>query len=620
MDNIEHSTSSIQYSMVGCSRVVGKWLLAVRCWLVVFFFCFSLTTTLLLYAQTPLQIPPAAQAQLQVQQPPVDVSPAETIAVTAEFDPPVVHPGEKSFYRVTVDAGESAIRWPEKISAPAELNLTAVTHGEISRMSGSRFTPLTTFLYEAGPATAGDFTVTNFSVKVAGQAVEIPATSLKVSTGATNGLPARRLMLEASATNLFLGQPFRLRVLLPAGNGNEIEALREIQLNGNGLMTDRRSQHLSVAVTSVQGTLKPTFICEMTVTPIAAGPMKLSAQAFTAGREFSGPISITGQVTIPGGPPKYVLVVSSPLAINVRPLPAGEPAGFTGTLGKFSTDQPQLATNRLRVGEPVRLKINFQGAGELARFVSPQPPRTRGWQVIADQPPATGFTLIPQTDTVTNTPAIPFCAFDPATGKYYDLTIPALPVTVIGDGLPTVLPALTDENQSAAPPKLSGLAASVGKTSSSLKPLQLRGWFVCVQLVPVIGFLALWQWDRRRRFWEAHPDLFRRRAARRALRRKKREWQNAIAGGDAAGFVRNGVDALRIAVAPHFPAEPRALVCADVLAQLGDAGCNDHAGETVRKVFAAADAQFAITPQTQTDLLALAAEVEAVLQKLEEKL
>ena len=61
------------------------------------------------------------------------------------------------------------------------------------------------------------------------------------------------------------------------------------------------------------------------------------------------------------------------------------------------------------------------------------PPRSRDWQIIADHPPATGFTLIPLTDEARETPAIPFSYFDPATAKYVDLTIPPLPVTVVGD-------------------------------------------------------------------------------------------------------------------------------------------------------------------------------------------
>ena len=458
-------------------------------------------------------------------------------------------------------------------------------------------------------------------MNASGKPLEIPAASLDVAADGPGLKPARQLVLETSGTNVFLGQPFRVRVLLPAGPDNAAEALREIQLNGDGLMTDKTAMRQSIAPADVGGQLRPAFICEMTVTPIAAGRRTFSAQAFTAGREFSGPISIQGQVTLPGGPAKYVLLVSDPVELNVRPLPVeNEPPGFTGAIGRFFLDPPQLATNRLRVGEPVHLKIVFHGEGDLTRFVPPAAPRSQAWQMIADPLPAAGFTLIPLTDEATSTPEIPFSYFDPALAKYVDLNVPALPVMVVGESLPVQVPAFDTEDKTAAPPRLSGLAPTPGKTVASLKPPQLRGWFVGGQFLPVIAFLALWQWDRRRRHLEAHPEIIRRRQARRALRRKRRELEKAADAGDATAFVECAADAMKIAVAPHFPAHPQALVCADVLAQLDAAGQNSRGSETVRKIFAAADAQFSVAPATPTGWLALKADVEAVLQDLEEKL
>jgi hypothetical protein len=634
MENSQQPTANSQQRLPGNFRAGLNWLLAVG-------FCFLLFAASGLRAQAPPpnppgrqdkqvlgfnwnlpappQIPAAAQAQLQIQQPTVDVS--SPVTASAAFDPAAVRPGEKTFYRVNVDATESSIQWPADLSAPAELKFGAHASGQITQFLGSKFRSLTTFLYEVRPTAAGHFTITNFTVNASGQTVEIPAASLDVVADNSSSPPARQLVLETSATNVFLGQPFRVRVLLPASPANEIEALREIEINGDGLMTDKSAMRQSIEVANVGGQLKPVFACEMTLTPIAAGPLKLSAQGFTAGREFAGPISIRGQVNLPGGPAKYVLLVSEPVEIKVRPLPAeGDSPGFTGAIGKFFRDPLQLATNRLRVGEPVQLKMAFHGEGDLTRFVPPAPPRSRDWQIIADPPPATSFTLIPLTDETHETPVIPFSCFDPAMGKYVDQTIPPLPVTVVGEGLPVQLPAFDDAGKSAAPLKLSGLAPLPVKTVTNLKPLQLRGWFVGVQLLPAAGFFALWQWNRRRRFLEAHPEIVRRRQARRALRREKLKLQKAFEAGDAVAFVQRAADAMKIAVSPHFPAHPQALVGADVLAQMDVAEPNARAGETVRKIFAAADAQFSLRRQTQADLLASKSDVDAVLSKLEEKL
>jgi hypothetical protein len=584
------------------------------------FLSLLLLAPFLVRAQTPPQLPPGGLLQLQQPQPAVEVP--SSVTATATFDPPVVSPGEKTFYRVSVDATESSIQWPGNLAAPPGLNLGPVARGQFTQFLGNKFLPLTSFIYEVRAAAPGHFAISNFTVEVYGKPLEIPAAGLDVIAGNPHPQPARQLVMELSATNLFLGQPFRARVVLPSGPGNQAEALREIQINGSGLMTDKAAMRQAIEPVNLNGQLKPAFICEMEVTPIAAGPMKISAQGFTAGRDFGGAISIQGQVVIPAGPPEYVLLVSDAVEINIRPLPVeGVLPGFTGAIGKFRCDPPQLSTNRLRVGDPAHLKVVIHGEGGLTRLVPPNPPLSPDWQIIADNPPDTGYTLIPLTDEARQTPAIPFSCFDPATAKYVDLTIPPLPVTVFEEGLPAQLSAGDDEAQSAAAPKLGELATTPGQLAGSLEPLQLRGWFVCAQFAPVLGFFALWRWDRHRRFLEAHPEIVRRRLARRALRREKRALERAASTGDAAAFVQHAAHAMKISCAPHFPAHPRALVCADVLAQLDGADrAGDRAGETVRKIFAAADAQFAATAQTQSGLLELHPEVEAVLKQLEERL
>jgi hypothetical protein len=572
-----------------------------------------------LFAQTPPQIPPPQQVQLQVPQPPVDTTPPENISVSAEFDPPVVRLGGKTFYRVTIGATESSIAWPEKIAAPAELKFGAKARGQLSEFLGTKFHPTTAFLYEVRAETAGHFLITNFTVEAYGRPVEIPAA--RVDVVESNPVPPpRQLLLEAAETNVFLGQPFHVRVLLPAGPGNAIEALRDVQFDGNGLIIGRTSARESVAPVNLHGQNTAAFIHEATVTPIAAGSLEFFAQAFTAGREFTGGIMIQGQVVLPGGQPKYVLLVSDAVAVNVRPLPTeGELPGFTGAMGKFTAEKIQLSTSRVRIGEPVQLKFGFQGDGDLTRFVPPQPRQSRGWQIIAGKPGENEFTLIPLTDEATSTPAIPFCAFDPTAEKFYDLTIPPQPITVTGESLPVEFSTPDEAGEKSAPLKLSSLAVAAGKTAS-LTPPQLHGWLVGAQFVPVIGLLALWRWDCRRKFLEAHPEIVRRRKAKRDLRRERIKLRDAIAAGNAEKFAEHAAAAMRIAVAPHFPAHPQALVCTDVLTQLDPTEQNGRAGEIVRKIFTAADAQFAATPQAKTDLLSLKSGAEIVLQNLGEKL
>jgi hypothetical protein len=79
---------------------------------------------------------------------------------------------------------------------------------------------------------------------------------------------------------------------------------------------------------------------------------------------------------------------------------------------------------------------------------------------------------------------------------------------------------------------------------------------------------------------------------------------------------------MRVACAPHYPAEPRALVGCDVLPLLAETDRSGRAGEVVRRFFAVTDAaRFGTTaPPNAADLLPLQPELDRVLQQLEEKL
>lgn len=570
-----------------------------------------------LRAQVSPHVAPDQAARLQVPQPTVDVS--SPVTATATFDPPDARVGQSVFYRVTIDGAAEAIQWPDAISAPPELKFGPVSQGQLMQFANG-FRPLTSFLYDVQPTAAGHFTVPNFEVIVGGKSVQIPAATLNVD-GSVSGPPARHLVVEVSTTNVFLGQPLRARVMLPASPENQIEALREVQFNGNGFLSDLTTTKMAVKKVELNGSAIPAFIYEITLTPIKAGPLTLSVQAFAAGREFFGPITINAHVTISGGPPHYVFLTSSPVQVSVRPLPeGGRPANFNGSIGTFTLGAPQLSTNRIQVGEPVRLTVAVHSGDTLNRLVPPAPPPVNDWEIIPDNPPDFSLTLIPLTDTARQTPTIPFSCFDPTKGSYVDLTIPSVPVTVTSVGLPAELPAVDAGFASGTPMKLGGLAPSPGRSVAVLVPPQMRGEFVCLQIVPILGILGLWQRDRHRRYLEAHPDIVRRREARRLLRREKRRLRDAARRGDASAIIGHAANAMKIACAPHYAAHPQALVCSDVLNRLDEADRNGAMGETVRRIFRAADARFASAPQIQDNRAALRSSLDSVLLKLEEQL
>ena len=588
---------------------------------------------------------------LMLSQPKIDVT-AE-VKANAAFDPPVVGPGEQTFYRVTFNALEQSIEWPERLSAPPRLEMNRGAHGEILRMTGSSYAPLTTFNYRVRSSSPGEFNLPEFQVKVYGKPVTVPAARLRVgSVPPAVAPPAQKVLLEMASTNLFVGEAVRARVLLAGSASGAVQGLAQVQLSGQGFLVDLGGARQRIEPLLYRGARVPAFVYETTLTPMVAGKLTVFAQGFAAGNQFFGSIVITGTATIPGGTPPFTLLESEPAELDVRPLPTeGELPGFTGAIGSFDLGPPRLVTNVLRVGDIVKLTVTVtnRGAGPLARLVAPPPPPVRDWQVFAPTdvapaqaiplappgPPAPAdmllgvttfnYTLIPLTEQAQTTPAIPFSYFDPERGGYAGLTIPSVPVTVrpgVAPGdLPTLLQAGSLVVETEKEPVLSSLATSPGRMAGRLALAQQQAWFPLAQLAPAALFAGLWGWDRRRRYFEQHPDLLLRKRARRDLRRQWRAVRQAAHAKDAPRFATAAVSAMRVACAPHYPAEPRALVGSDVLALIRETGGNGRAGDVVRRFFTVTDAaRFATAGGDAAELLVLEPELERVLQQLEERL
>ncbi len=570
---------------------------------------------------------------LMTSQPRIDVT--SPVHATAAFDPPIVSPGESSIYRITLNALEESVDAPAQLPAPAGLELRRGAHGQIFQMAFNSLIPISQLNYHVRTTNSGTFTVPEFTIQVYGKAVTVPATQIQVmqSHGPVPSSP--KPVLELAQTNLLAGQSVSARVVLFSTANAGLQTLGQVQFNGGGVVVDQGSVRQRIESKALGGANAVAFIFDILITPIQSGTLTLSAQGFTSRNAFSGPI-VMPSPGMPPGSPQQTLVETAPVQLTVKPLPVeGRLPGFSGAIGKFEVDTPRLATNVLRVGDPVRMDVLVQSEGTMPRLVPPPAPFSKDWQIVSaneavqimqPQGAATIFhyTFVPLTADVQGTPPIPFSCYDPERPGYVDLTIPSVPVTVTPGTIPSDLLALLRTNRSLTPIEepltLAGLVSAPGFTAQSLTPLQLQGWFPLVQLVPAIGFIALVTWDRRRRYLEKHPDVVIRARARRALRRERRLLRHAANHRDAAAFARSAVNALRVVCAPHYPAEPRALVGSDILAVLSpDDG--PQGPSLVRRIFSRSDAaNFSTAAPAEQEVFSWQPELEQLLTRLEQKL
>ena len=151
------------------------------------------------------------------------------------------------------------------------------------------------------------------------------------------------------------------------------------------------------------------------------------------------------------------LLKSTPVAVEVRPLPAGSPAGFTGAVGRFDISTVADAAAG-QVNEPVQVTVTVSGEGNIGALPDPSWPEFAGWRVIESPADAstqvvaglvTGnrtfkIVLVPETAGELAIPEIGFTHFDPYSERFVQVATAPIVISVAGPDGQAEAPALPD--------------------------------------------------------------------------------------------------------------------------------------------------------------------------------
>lgn len=251
---------------------------------------------------------------------------------------------------------------------------------------------------------------------------------------------------------------------------------------------------------------------------------------------------------------------TEPVTIEVKPLPQGAPKDFNGAVGQFEiTATPDRVETR--VGEPVTVKVEIRGTGNLDTLPDPTWQNGADWRAFDAKPQTSSQvangklsgtrtyerTLIPTKEGTLSIPGTQYVYFDPADGKYHTVETEAIRVQVApGDpSLTQNIPGSTGsaaDTYSASPAPLSGitLKPSSGELTTAAKPLSAQPLFLALFLIP-LGVVAIdlgWSW--RKRYQQANSATIR---ASRALKRAQGELKRAAKSQDVyatvAGIVQH---------------------------------------------------------------------------------
>jgi hypothetical protein len=235
-------------------------------------------------------------------------------------------------------------------------------------------------------------------------------------------------------------------------------------------------------------------------------------------------------------------------------LPPNAPAGFGGAVGQYTLSS-SLDSSQGTVGEPLTWRVTLSGQGNLTAAPDPTWPEMPGWRDFQDQATVqtevkdgqlTGSRtyerlLVPTVEGESSIPALEYVYFDPATGQYQTSRTGPIPVSIApgAAGLPANPPAAGQkEAVEQVVSDIRHLKQVPAQLGMGDEPLTRSTVYWAAWVLPVMGALGYFTWQRRQRHWENNAHLARSSRARKkaqvALARARKHRENAC---DTAGQI-----------------------------------------------------------------------------------
>lgn len=366
----------------------------------------------------------------------------------------------------------------------------------------------------------GDITIPVLTIDIGGQRFQSQPLHLKVAQNDPNapqqdlGDRLAFLSLSLPKKELYLGEvlPVELRLYL-RGDVLKISDPQIPPLRGDGFTSSKfvQGERYTRRVGNNQFTVIPILTA---LTPVKDGQLTLDSlngsvivYRQAGGRRQMNPFDIDSFF----GPPmeqQQVPLSIEQQTINVRPLPSENvPAGFNGAVGSYTMTFNAGPTN-VAVGDPITVKVQVSGRGNLDLINIPEQP---AWRDFKTYPPTTKVEthdqlgiqgtkffeeiIVPQNSDIKTLPSLSFSYFDPDQKAYRILSQPAVALMVRPSASappPTVaMPTKTSQENPPPAQDIVEIKRQFGPLAQTTAPLLTRPWFLVAQGVPLLAWASL---------------------------------------------------------------------------------------------------------------------------------
>jgi hypothetical protein len=564
---------------------------------------------------------------------------------TASLDRNEIVLGESVTLALTFAGGN-----PQDVPNPPEVpNLDIAYIGPSSQFSliQGRVSSIVTHNFQVTPKQAGDYTIPALRASVGGQVLTTQPLTLRVlkpnapsPEAVASGSQVAFLKLVVPRTELFVGEtvPVQVQIYLR----REIQGISNFQLTSlpaEGFLVGKmvEGQRSQAQVGNALYSVIPVLL---TVKPLSAGNLTLGPATASAVVEIASPnrrrdpfFGRFGIRDLFGGiEQKQVVLASEPVQLRTLPLPAqNRPANFNGAVGSFSLSLSASPTN-VTAGDPITIKVQISGRGALDTLTLPEPSWT-GFKVYPatsklDTTDALGLegtkyfeqVVVPETAAVQALPSFSFSFFDPEQKTYRTLSHPPVPLLVRPGGSVSV-PALaaargSQENQPPAQ-DIVHIKQRIG-TVGHFQPLVLQPWFLGLQTVPVLAFIAAAVWRRRAEQWARNPRLRRQRQVAKIVRDGLAELRRSAAANDSEAFFATVVRLLQERLGERLDVPASAITEAVIEEKLRPRGVPEPLLNDLQELFQLCNQVRYAPIQSSQELTALIPRVESLLAQLED--
>ena len=390
------------------------------------------------------------------------------VTVAASLADPSVEAGQPTEYHIDVINGRTEHPPP----APVVDGLTITYTGQSSSRQinfGNGFqmqqTVTTTYVYSVETSRAGHFTIPGQQIEVGGTDLRTLPITLTVLDAGGGGAEASGQSLAAELIipqkSAYVGESIPAEVRTYFGLALRFNPDPDPILNGEGFSAQKFTKPRTIETQVVEGTQVHSVSYKTAITGVklgtlSVGPVELQPVVQAPrprqrrrgfNNPFDDPFFNNALDGLNMAPPRQVKLRTGTATVEIKPLPPGKPADFSGAIGTFRLEA-EADPRKAQAGDPVTVRLVLSGQGNFDRIAAPTLSDEHGLRTYPanskfkadDEVNRSGVKTFEQVvipdGARSALPPYHFSYLDPATGKYVVIDTPPIPVEITGGTVP----------------------------------------------------------------------------------------------------------------------------------------------------------------------------------------